>query len=446
MVNSRKIKATQIYSKTNSIRKITNNHYVVESQNSDNKYNVKKLKDTDVWTCECGDFHYRLRTQDNKQCKHIQSCIILQENISIQNKIEKTEQPQVCSKCQSTTIIKIGFRKLKNGTKRQRYSCKQCSHKFILGENGFSNVTSDPKIISESLNLVMNGMSYRAISRHIYSTHEIKISHTSIQNWIKKYTYLIKEYVDSLNPELSNVWSLDEMSLNVKNTEKTGKGFHDWLWSIIDPKTCYLIATEVSKKRRIEDAKKIITSGKKIVSKNPDYVLTDCLNSYQQAIRDEFQNRTAHIKTKSLKEGFVNRPIERYHNEIRENLKSRRGLGNDETAQDFAELLKINHNFVKPHQGLDGKTPAQSANIELNLGKDKYRDLINQAGSKVNFVNNLGKRINKVTIVNEGDCIKVSPKGWIAKKIWREINDILKLHKFSWLSNGKDSCWMKLLS
>ncbi len=323
------------------------------------------------------------------------------------------------------------------------YCCKQCSYKFILGENGFSKVSSDPKIISESLNLVMSGMSYRAISRHIYSTHQIKISHVSVNRWIAKNTEIIKEYIDSLNPETSDVWSLDEMYLNVKNT-KTGKGFHDWLWSIIDPKTRFLIATEVSKKREISDARKIIASGKKLISKNPNYVLTDCLNSYQEAIKKEFENRTAHIKIKSLKEGFVNRPIERYHNEIRERLKARRGLGNDESAQNFAELLKINHNFVKPHQGLDGKTPAQAANIDLNLGDDKHMDLIKQAGTKVNFVNNLGKRINKVTIVNEGDSIKITPKCWIDKHIWREINDILKLHQFAWLSNGKDSCWLKL--
>ena len=93
--------------------------------------------------------------------------------------------------------------------------------------------------------------------------------------------------------------------------------------------------------------------------------MTDSLNSYQKAIRKEFENRTAHVKTKSLKDGFVDRPIERYHNEIRERLKTRRGLGNDESAQTFSELLKINHNFVKPHQGLNGKTPAQAAGIDL---------------------------------------------------------------------------------
>lgn len=399
---NREQKARQILSEVNSIRKITGNQFSVDSQSDDTKsYLIRRIADTDIWTCECADFHYRLRKLDDKHCKHIKSVILLQDKISTENKIEKVELPQVCPRCTSTTIKKNGFRKLKNGIKRQMYCCKQCSYKFILGENGFSKVSSDPKIISESLNLVMSGMSYRAISRHIYSTHQVRISHVSVNRWIKKYTEIIKEHVDSLSPELSDVWSLDEMVLNVKNTKKTGKGFHAWLWSVIDPKTRFLLATEVSKKREISDARKIIASGKKIISKNPNYVLTDSLNSYQEAIRKEFENRTAHVKTKSLKDGFVNRPIERYHNEIRERLKTRRGLGNDKSAQTFSDLLKINHNFVKPHEGLDGKTPAQEAGLDLNLGDDKYLDLIKQASTKPNFVTNLGKRVKKVTIVNE---------------------------------------------
>ncbi len=131
-IDSRKQKVIQIFSKTNSIRKITKNHYVVDSQSSDKSYNVRKLLKTDVWTCECGDFHYLLRIQDNKHCKHIQSCIILKENIITENKIERINNPQVCPKCNSTTIVKRGFRKLKNGTKRQKYSCNQCNYKFIL--------------------------------------------------------------------------------------------------------------------------------------------------------------------------------------------------------------------------------------------------------------------------------------------------------------------------
>ena len=92
---------------------------------------------------------------------------------------------------------------------------------------------------------------------------------------------------------------------------------------------------------------------------------------------------------------------------------------------------------------MDGKTPAQAANIDLGLGDDKYLDLIKQSGTEHNFANSLGKRIRKVSIVNEGDSTKVVPKCWIEKQIWIEINDILRLHGFSWLSNGKNGCWLR---
>ena len=436
--------AVRIIAKTNSIRKITRNRFGVNSQTDPAKsYLVTRLPNTDIWTCECPDFYYRLSKADDEHCKHIKSVIISQDRINAECKIEKVERPQICPRCSSTTIKKIGFRKLKDGTRRQKHQCKQCRRKFILGENGFSKVSSDPTIISESLNLVMSGMSYRNIARHIHSTRHIKISHVSVLNWVAKYTQLIKEYLESFYPELSGVWSLDEMVLNVKDTEKTGNGFYDWLWNIIDPKTKFLIATEVSKRREIKDARSVIASGKKAVSRNPSYILTDSLASYLAAIRKEFENRVAHVKTKSLKDGFVNRPVERYHNEIREKLKARRGLGNDESAQTFADLHQIHHNQVRSHGGLDGKTPAQAANIDLGLGDDKYLDLIKQSGTKHNFANSLGKRIEKVSIVNEGDSTKVVPKRWIERHIWIEINDILRLHGFSWLSNGKDSCWLR---
>jgi transposase-like protein len=447
--NPRNEKGIQILSEGNHIRKISKNHYAVDSQTQDKTYNVKKMADSDVWTCECADFMYRLRKESDRRCKHIRSVILLKDTIDIQNKVERIERPRVCPRCCSTTIVKNGYRKVKGDRKRQRYSCNQCDYKFILGENGFSNVSSDPKIIVESLNLVMSGMSYRKIKRHIEMNHGMKLSHATIYNWIVKYMGVIKRYVDLIAPEFvsAEVWSLDEMMINVKKTEKTGKGFYDWLWTIIDPQTRFVIATEVSKRREIVDARNIVQSGKAKSASKPDYVITDSLNSYQQAIRKELDARqTAHIKTKSLSFGFANRPIERYHNELREKTKTMRGLGNDESAQRFADNYRTYHNFVRSHQGLDGKTPAEASGIDLSLGDNKIKDLIEQSTQEKNFATQLRKRIEKVNIVNEKDCIKVSCKGWMEKQTWREINDILKLSGFNWLSNGRDSCWLKLLS
>ncbi len=103
--------------------------------------------------------------------------------------------------------------------------------------------------------------------------------------------------------------------------------------------------------------------------------------------------------------------------------------------------------FRKTLSGSIEKTPAEAAKIDLELGHNKIKDLITKSTeSKGNFAVQLGKRIEKVNVVNEKDCIKVIPKGWMERQTWREINDILRLNGFSWQTNGKDSCWMKPLS
>lgn len=95
---------------------------------------------------------------------------------------------------------------------------------------------------------------------------------------------------------------------------------------------------------------------------------------------------------------------------------------------------------------MDAKTPAEAAGINLNLGENKTESLMRQAAihAKDNLVSpivkGLGVRTHKVTILNEKDCINVKQKGWMEKKEWVEIHDILRVQGFSWLSNGKDSC------
>lgn len=74
-------------------------------------------------------------------------------------------------------------------------------------------------------------------------------------------------------------------------------------------------------------------------------------------------------------------------------------------------LKKINQ---KKTIGLDGNTPAEASGIDLELGHDKIKDLITKSvESKGNFAVQLGKRIEKVNIVNEKDSIKVTCKGWM---------------------------------
>ena len=441
-----------------SIKRLGKNHYKVKSQSLDVCYNVTKTEDADVWACTCPDFSYRLPRMEDKRCKHIIAVKTLQHTFEIENKIEKVERMKICPRCLSTDIVKDGFRIVKGGIKRQRFECQKCSRGFILGENGFSKVSSDPKIIAEALNLVFSGMSYRNVARHLKLTYGRSWSHVAIKKWIDKYCDIIGSFVNQLKPELGTVWHVDEIMLNIKKTEPVGKGFHSWCWNTLAGESRFVLASELSKRREIVDARHAFAKGKENANGSlPSYVVTDCLNSYKQAFIKEFNDRAImHIRTKSLSEGFENRPVERYHNEVRAIIKARRGLGNDESAQKFVDGYRHFHNFVRPHTGLpDNKTPAEAASLDLKLDKENpMKDLIVKSATatqkdsrpEMYVINQLGKRYQNLQVVNEKDCIKFKQKRWMEKQEWREINDILRVNGFAWLSSGKDSCWIRMLA
>lgn len=85
------------------------------------------------------------------------------------------------------------------------------------------------------------------------------------------------------------------------------------------------------------------------------------------------------------------------------------------------DAMRIHCNFIRPNQAIGGQTPAEAAGINLNLGENKVESLMRQAavyGKAVQqepIVKGLGIRANKVQILNESDCIKVKPKGWIRR-------------------------------
>jgi hypothetical protein len=119
-----------------------------------------------------------------------------------------------------------------------------------------------------------------------------------------------------------------------------------------------------------------------------------------------------------------------------------------ESAQELVDAMRIHYNFIRLNQAIN-QTPAEAAGINLNLGENKVESLMRQAAIHNKdaivepFVKGLGIRMQKLLIINEKDCFKIKPKGWLDKKEWREVNDILRVQGFNWLANGKDSCWMK---
>jgi hypothetical protein len=60
------------------------------------------------------------------------------------------------------------------------------------------------------------------------------------------------------------------------------------------------------------------------------------------------------------------------------------------------------------------------------------------------FIFELGNTANKVEILRKDNSIEIKPKGWLGKRNWREINEVLLRSGFEWLSSGEGSCWIKI--
>jgi len=89
--------------------------------------------------------------------------------------------------------------------------------------------------------------------------------------------------------------------------------------------------------------------------------------------------RTQHVKLKNIREGTNNNIVERLHGTIKERTKVMRGMDNDESAQRMMDANRIYYNYLRPHEALGGKTPAEKAGMDLELKGNKWEELIRKA-------------------------------------------------------------------
>ena len=71
--------------------------------------------------------------------------------------------------------------------------------------------------------------------------------------------------------------------------------------------------------------------------------------------------------------------MKRMSEEIRDREKTMRGLKKKRTT--ILRGYQIYHNYVRPHEGLNGKTPSEACGIKVE-GENKWKTLIQNASKK----------------------------------------------------------------
>ena len=148
-----------------------------------------------------------------------------------------------------------------------------------------------------------------------------------------------------------------------------------YLWNVMDRDSRFLIASKLSEKRDTNGAIQAINQAIHNSHGNlPNTVYTDALKAYREGISQTLGYKVDHIpKCGITKPHANNNRVERLNGTLRERVKVQRGWKNPKSA--IAEGQRIYYNFVKPHQALDGKTPAEKVGVSVN-NKDRWMNLL----------------------------------------------------------------------
>jgi len=91
------------------------------------------------------------------------------------------------------------------------------------------------------------------------------------------------------------------------------------------------------------------------------------------------ETRTEHINAIKLSGNINNNKMERFNGEIRDREKrTMRGLKTKDTP--ILTGYQIFHNYIREHEGLEGKTPAEACGIKVE-GSNKWKTLIQNASN-----------------------------------------------------------------
>lgn len=239
---------------------------------------------------------------------------------------------------------------------------------------------NDPRIITMSLDLYFKGVSQRNITEHLKQYYDVCVHQSTVSRWISKYVKIVSDYVKTLKPEVSGMWSIDEMALKCK-------GEWNWLWNMMDTESRFLISSMISegKGRDVDTARKPLQEGKEWTGKTPNVIISNGLQAYKKAIKKEFGaddrfdigGATEHIRDIAITNSERNNnKVERLNGTVRDSNRVQRGLKDISSSDIFVEGNKIYYNFLRPHMSLDGKTPAEVCGLDLNLSREGWRRLI----------------------------------------------------------------------
>jgi hypothetical protein len=115
--------------------------------------------------------------------------------------------------------------------------------------------------------------------------------------------------------------------------------------------------------------------------KRPKILISDGAHNFETATRKEWfslrrERNVVHVRDIRLGGEVHNNKMERMNGEVRDREKTMRGLKREDTP--ILKGHQLFHNYIRPHEGLGGRTPSEMAGIRVE-GENKWVTLIQNA-------------------------------------------------------------------
>lgn len=373
MLDTRELRGRVIAGTPNQIQRLDEKSYKVNSQSRNGgMYDVARTSAFAIgWICNCPDFTYR-----QAKCKHIWA---VEFSLALRHRVHRVWQQVTirpvdllaCRFCASKHVVKDAKRFNKYG-EIQRYLCKACGKRFSFNL-GFERMQASPEAITSAMQLYFTGESLRNVQKFL-RLKGVEVTHVAVYKWIGKYVSLMENYLSQIEPQVSDTWRADELFLKVRGNMK-------YLYALMDDETRFWIAQQVADTKYTADITPLFKEGKELTGKAPSTIITDGAFNFESAFRSAFSRENEaltirHERHVRMSGDLNNQKMERMNGEIRDREKIVRGVKKDDSP--LIKGLQIYHNYVRPHMGLNGETPAEKAGIKVE-GQDKWLTLIQNA-------------------------------------------------------------------
>ena len=240
---------------------------------------------------------------------------------------------------------------------------------------GFEKKRATPEQMTTAVDLVFSGLSTRKVAASLKMAGR-DISSVTVYKWADQYGKLMDKYLDRITPQVGKSWRTNEICLKIRGNRK-------YLFAMLDSETRFWHSQMIAEKKGKDDMVPMFKDAKELTGKKPITLISDGAANFHHAWKKQWRpkNRThkdtEHHRHIHLSGDMNNNQMESFNGAtVRHREKVVRGLKKDDST--LLTGLRIYHNHVRPHRGLEGKTPGEVAGIHIE-GDNKWKTIIQNA-------------------------------------------------------------------